>query len=412
MQTGWRWVAPPGWPQPPAGFVPPPGWQPDPSWGPAPPDWSFWQRDPIVLAVPPHPRSSARRSRVLGIAGMSVAVVVLGVSLLPEEEARTSGRTVGRTTAPAPTATAAAPAVPESAVPGSAVPGSAGPGSASALLSTLAVKGRAPRTGYNRDRFGPSWADIDRNGCDTRNDVLRRDLQGETFREGTRGCVVITGTLVDPYTAATVSFTKARAGEVEIDHVVSLSNAWQTGASGWPDGKRLAFANDPLNLLATTRSANQQKSDGDAATWLPPNKAYRCAMVARQVGVKAKYQLWVTPAERDAVRRVLSTCPNQPAPRGGSPTSVAAAPRPRASSSAPRTPAVTTRPASGGGGTAREYANCTELRRDYRGGVARPGAVDSRPNGGQARYRPHYDAALYEANRKSDRDKDGIACEN
>ena len=177
-----------------------------------------------------------------------------------------------------------------------------------ATLSTLAVKGRAAKTGYHRDLFGPAWADTDRNGCDTRNDILARDLTGETFRAGTRNCVVLSGEFVEPYTGRTVSFSKADAGAVQIDHVVALSDAWQKGAQSWSASKRLAFANDPLELLAVDGPTNAAKSDGDAATWLPPNKAYRCAMVARQVAVKAKYGLWVTSAERDAVSRVLGSC--------------------------------------------------------------------------------------------------------
>jgi hypothetical protein len=190
------------------------------------------------------------------------------------------------------------------------------PGSAGALLATLPVKGRAPKTGYDRDRFGPAWADTDRNGCDTRNDVLSRDLTGETFRAGTHRCVVLTGRLADPYTGKTIEFRKAHARAIQIDHVVPLSDAWQTGAFGWPADRRLAFANDPLNLLAVDGPANQAKGDGDAATWLPPAKPYRCRYVARQIAVKAKYRLWVTPAERDAFARVLAGCPRQAAPRG------------------------------------------------------------------------------------------------
>ena len=258
------------------------------------------------------------------------------------------------------------------------------------------MKGRAPRTGYARDRFGPAWADTDRNGCDTRNDILARDLVDESFRPGTRDCVVVAGRLAEPYTGRVVTFAKADASAVQIDHVVSLSNAWQTGAFAWPDGKRLAFANDPLNLLAVDGAANSAKSDGDAATWLPPNKGYRCAMVARQTSVKAKYLLWVTPAERDAIARVLSACPDEPAPTSGNPTAVAVA-------AAPPPPASQT--------GARDYANCAEMHVDHPGGVARPGAVDRRANGGRARYRPRYDQALYDANVESDGDGDGIACE-
>jgi hypothetical protein len=233
-----------------------------------------------------------------------------------------------------------------------------------AALAAVTVKGRAPQTGYDRDQFGPAWTDTDRNGCDTRNDVLQRDLTGETFKAGTNNCVVMTGSLADPYTGQTLTFTKADADAIHIDHVVALSDAWQKGAQSWPAEKRLAFANDPLNLLAVHGPANSSKSDGDAATWLPPNKAYRCAMVARQVAVKAKYELWMTQAERDATARVLGSCPNEPVPSGGNPTiaPVAAPPPPAApkpaAPAAPRPPAPT--PADAG--TDPDYGTCKEAK--------------------------------------------------
>jgi uncharacterized protein DUF1524 len=176
-------------------------------------------------------------------------------------------------------------------------------------LDRLVVKGRAPKTGYARSRFGPAWYDADRNGCDTRNDVLHRDLQQTTLRAGTAGCVVLTGSLTDPYTGRRISFSKSRASAVQIDHVVALSDAWQTGAQQWTDARRLAFANDPRNLQATDGPTNEQKGDADAASWLPPNQAYRCIYVERPIGVKVAYGLWATPAERDAFRRVLGSCP-------------------------------------------------------------------------------------------------------
>lgn len=273
------------------------------------------------------------------------------------------------------------------------------------------MKGRAPKTGYDRDLFGQRWADTNRNGCDTRNDILARDLIDETFKAGTNNCVVLSGTLDDPYTGRTLTFAKADATAVQVDHVVSLSDAWQKGAQQWPTGKRLAFANDPLNLLAVDGPTNGSKSDGDTATWLPPHKPGRCGMVARQVAVKVKYQLAVTAAERDAMARVLGSCPSQPAPTSDAPTIAPvappkpAAPPKQAPPPAPAAPAEEPPPAPAG---AKEYANCSELQKDYRGGVARQGAVNQ---GGSTKYKPHYDDALYEANRKSDRDKDGIACE-
>lgn len=209
-------------------------------------------------------------------------------------------------TAPGPTGTPTALGTP--------VP-TAAPGSTLAVLLRLAVKGRAPRTGYAREAFGPRWADVDRNGCGTRDDVLHRDLTQVTTRAGTHGCVVLTGVLLDPYTHTTLRFSKERASEVQVDHVVALSNAWQTGAARWTAQQRTRFANDPLELLAVSGRTNQQKGDGDAATWLPPYRPFWCAYVARQVAVKARYGLWVTPPERDAMLRVLSRCPAEPLPR-------------------------------------------------------------------------------------------------
>jgi hypothetical protein len=200
------------------------------------------------------------------------------------------------------------------AAPSSTAGASAPPPEATAVLATLAVKGRAPKTGYAREQFGAAWSDADRNGCDTRNDILNRDLTAKQWRPGTHDCVVIAGTVTDPYTGTALTFTKARAWEVQVDHVVALSDAWQKGAQRWDPAKRRAFANDPLELLAVDGPTNARKGDGDAATWLPPRKAYRCEYVARQVAVKAKYGVWVTRAERDAMARVLSTCPGRRVP--------------------------------------------------------------------------------------------------
>jgi len=196
--------------------------------------------------------------------------------------------------------------------PGSSAEG----GSARAALATLAVKGRAPRTGYDRALFGQAWADVDHNGCDTRNDVLRRDLRPYVLKSGTNGCMVLSGTLHDPYSGRTIAFVRGKSTStaVQIDHVVPLSDAWQKGAQQWSTPRRTALANDPLNLLAVDGLTNQRKSDGDAATWLPPNKPYRCAYAARQIAVKARYGLWVTNAERDALAGILATCPSQTLP--------------------------------------------------------------------------------------------------
>lgn len=179
------------------------------------------------------------------------------------------------------------------------------PATVPADLAKLEVKGRAPKTGYARAEFGNGWDSS--LGCDTRNRILARDLTSVAIGED---CKVQSGTLADPYTGTSISFVRGAltSDDVQIDHVVALSNAWQTGAQRLTYAQRVTLANDPLNLLAVDGPTNEKKSDGDAATWLPPNKPFRCQYVTRQISVKAKYSLWITPAERDAMARVLSRC--------------------------------------------------------------------------------------------------------
>ena len=188
----------------------------------------------------------------------------------------------------------------------------AAPIDALAALNNLEVKGRAAKTGYARSQF-PHWSDPDRNGCDARNDTLKRDLTNITYKVGTRDCKVIAGQLLDPFSGKVITLSTTKV-VIDIDHVVALSNAWQTGAAYFDKSKRSQIANDPLNLLAVDSKLNRQKGDGDAATWLPPSKAFRCEYVARQVAVKAKYGLWVTKPEKVAIDKILSTCVGQKLP--------------------------------------------------------------------------------------------------
>ena len=184
------------------------------------------------------------------------------------------------------------------------------------VIQTQVTKGRAAKTGYTRDQFGPAWADVDRNGCDTRNDILKRDLTDEVFKEKTKPCVILSGTLIDPFSGETINFVRGvvTSNEVQIDHTVALSNAWQTGAFKLTADQRKAFANDPLNLMAVKGRLNSQKGDGDAATWLPPLKSFRCEYVSRQIAVKIKYKLWFTAPEKEAMIRILKTCPEKALP--------------------------------------------------------------------------------------------------
>lgn len=187
---------------------------------------------------------------------------------------------------------------------------------ASAILQELPIKGRAPKTGYTRAQFGDGW--LSSGGCDTRNRILARDMTAVVYEPTLQPvvCEVRSGVLHDPYTGSSISFTRGQAtsAAVQIDHVVALSDAWQKGAQALTPEERVKLANDPLELLAVDGNANQAKSDGDAATWLPSNKSYRCSYVARQIAVKKKYSLWVTRSEYEAMVRVLNDCPGQVLP--------------------------------------------------------------------------------------------------
>jgi hypothetical protein len=261
------------------------------------------------------------------------------------------------------------------------------PGSALTVLATLPVKGRAPMTGYRREEFGQAWLDADRNGCDTRNDILRRDVSGAVLDPRTHGCVVLSGLLRDPYTGQDVPFRRGPGDGVDIDHVVALGNAWATGAGRFDLRTRAALANDPLELLAVDLHTNRAKGDGDAATWLPPYRPFRCAYVARQIAVKQKYALWVTPAERSAMVRVLAGCPGQPV--APDPTHAPT----RVDQNLPEPPSASASPQSLVGATGSSstyYANCDAVR----AAGAAPIHVGD----------PGY-------SRRLDRDGDGIGCE-
>lgn len=253
--------------------------------------------------------STARTRRRLSPASLVLLVIALAIALVG------NAWVSGSLTAPAGTAGTAtsAPVADES----SSSAGMSGivaiDETALELLESIPIKGKSPRTGYDREgKFGSAWKDVDGNGCDTRNDTLARDLVDLVL---SGDCRVMNGTLEEPYEGLTILFQRGEATSslVQIDHVVALSNAWQTGAQKIGQARREALANDPLNLLAVDGPTNSSKGDGDTATWLPPSKAFRCEYVARQVSVKAEYDLWVTRAEREAMVRVLSACNDQPA---------------------------------------------------------------------------------------------------
>lgn len=180
-------------------------------------------------------------------------------------------------------------------------------------LGRLAVRDSIFQEDYSRDYFGSGWASL--NGCDTRNRILQRDLETEIL--DVDNCTVLSGLLKrDPYTGKSIAFTRGpgTSSAIQIEHIVALSDAWQKGAHTMTPEKRLEFANNPLNLLAVDGPTNMEKSDSDAAEWLPPEKNYHCRYIARQIAIKLKYTLWVTRAEQDAMERVLHTCPSQVLP--------------------------------------------------------------------------------------------------
>ncbi|HWV48948.1 MAG TPA: HNH endonuclease family protein, partial [Microbacterium sp.] len=199
-------------------------------------------------------------------------------------------------TTPAPTASASEPG-----------------GSAAEALGILAgleaVSGYAP-TDYDRDLFGQRWADVDRNGCDTRNDILGRDLLNPVFKAGTGDCKVLAGDLIDPYDGTATAFVSGQNTSVlvQVDHVVALGWAWEHGAWAWSDEQRTAFANDPDNLVAASQHTNQSKSASGPADWLPPEPALRCVYVEQWVGVLGAYALGIDERDRHAARAVLETC--------------------------------------------------------------------------------------------------------
>ncbi|MFI7582178.1 excalibur calcium-binding domain-containing protein [Kocuria sp. M1N1S27] len=252
------------------------------------------------------------------------------------------------------------------------------PSGAFLALEDLPVAAAGTMSDYDRDALFGGWIDADGDCEDARNEVMARDLTGVVSADG---CRVDTGTLADPYTGATIDFVRgvATSGDVQVDHVVSLGNAWVTGARRLSPTDRVALANDPLNLLAVDGPTNGSKSDKDASEWLPPDRAFACDMVAVQIAVKARYGLWVTAPEKNAMAEVLSGCPDQQLPGG---TPFGDVPGGAAPAEAPEGPAPA--PADV------HYANCTAARE---AGAAPLHRGD-----------PGYRNAM-------DGDSDGVACE-
>lgn len=185
------------------------------------------------------------------------------------------------------------------------------------LAGVAVLPERAHRYDYRRSAFGDAWTDdndapLGHNGCDTRDDILNRDLVDKTYVSIKR-CpdAVATGTLHDPYTNTTVIFQRgAKVGEaVQIDHIVPLAYAWDMGAYNWPFPERLRFANDPANLLAVQGQANQDKGDSGPARWMPPNAAFACQYAMQFIAVLRGYQLPVDQASAGVLHQAAATCP-------------------------------------------------------------------------------------------------------
>ncbi|MGI8328571.1 HNH endonuclease family protein [Actinomadura scrupuli] len=231
-----------------------------------------------------------RQRRVAGAAVTAAAVLVLGSGVAGCEPT-----TVGAGETPGPTGKK--PASQHQA-------GKAEVSKARRELSGLRIAPEGSQSGYARTKFGQAWKDVDHNGCDTRNDILSRDLKSIKKRGR---CVVIGGELQDPYTGKAIHFVKADASEVQIDHVYPLALAWRDGAKSWPETEREQFANDPGNLLAVWGRPNQQKSDKGPAEW-KPQKSFQCTYAVKFIGVADKYKLSVTSADHDALQDFLALC--------------------------------------------------------------------------------------------------------
>ncbi|XMA40235.1 HNH endonuclease family protein [Streptomyces albogriseolus] len=246
-------------------------------------------------------------SRVRRTGGVAAVAVVLlaGCESIPEADVPAAGGSGGaapdgHAVSPWTTPTAPAPASPP-------LTDAKDRAAAAAVIDKVATKGRGPKTGYDRDEYGYAWMDtadgvpLARNGCDTRNDLLKLHGRDVQFRTGS-DCVVVSMDLYDPYTGKDIAWKKAKAAEVQIDHVIPLSYSWQMGASRWSESKREQLANDPLNLLPVDGGANSAKRDSGPASWLPPAKGIRCAYAVRFAQVAVKYELPVTTADKTAMR--------------------------------------------------------------------------------------------------------------
>ncbi len=248
----------------------------------------------------------------------AVVTVVLAVAALAVALGSRPGGSDASSTAPAgvpstshsATSTLSGSASAPPSISAAAAPSASDADAALAQLATLDVVSGHSDARYERARFGQAWADVDRNGCDTRNDTLGRDLLNPAFKAGTHDCKVLSGLLIDPYDGTKVDFVSGwnTSVMVQIDHVVALAWAWRHGAEHWTDAERTAFANDPINLAAASEAMNQEKSDSGPGEWLPPVPELRCTYVERFVGVAHSYDLGIDQADKAAAQAVLEGC--------------------------------------------------------------------------------------------------------
>jgi hypothetical protein len=256
-----------------------------------------------------------RRTENLLLAGLLVAVAGGGLVVAPYLQPSTAS---GEASPVATSTNSAAAASSASSTTPSTVPSASSTVSAAAASDALQDLHALPVTdayvpGYNRALFGQAWADVDHNGCDTRNDVLRRDLVDVVTKPGTNRCVVLSGTLHDPYTGRTIAFTRGETTSVavQIDHRWPLVLAWRHGAASWTDAQREAFANDPAELVAVDGTQNEEKSGSGPAEWMPPNAGDACSYAASFVAVATKWRLSIGTADEHALDRTLTGCMTQ-----------------------------------------------------------------------------------------------------
>lgn len=227
------------------------------------------------------------RATVVAACALALAVVPVACGPQPEPQARS----------------VAAPTGPEVVAP-PAPPGTPDVSVAKRGLDKLARDERPMPAGYSREQFGGRWTDPDHNHCSTREDVLGGWLGTPLLG----GMCDASGSMPDPYTGSPMVVP----GEADIDHVVSLADAWRSGAASWTAQQRAAFYNDQRNLVPTRASVNRAKGDRGPDTWLPPRQEYRCSYALIYVGTKAHYGLSVTNAQATQLKVLLDRCPVLP----------------------------------------------------------------------------------------------------